>query len=200
MENPSDICKNDVNLSDTDTDITHATDTSEVPVTQNVVKYDVKLKVDRDTDDEISKIKSCVGEVVEDIVHKIDEENVEGVNQMPETAGPMENIDIVHTENTSMICSDDSATADSSVVSEYDVQIKTDETIAQPCPVHGNKPPDVDIVPADLTVVDSGQPPGYVKAEAESEAPAVETASLDIYINTDASPTADSIRKSKKNS
>ena len=110
----------------------------------------------------------------------------------------MENMQIVPTENTTMICTDDSAKEDSSIASEYDVQNKTDETIAQPCPVHGNKPPDVDFVQADLPVVDSGQPPGYVKAEAEAEAPAVETALPGVYVKTNDGPTADSIQKNKR--
>ena len=178
--------KNDVNPSDTDTGITCATDQSELHVKANVVKHDVKVKVESDTDGKPSIIKSCVGEVVQDIVHKIDVDIVEVDNQTPETltAEPM--------ENTTMICTDDSAKEDSSVVaSEYDVQNKTDETIAQPCPFYCNKPPDVDLVLADIPVVDSGQPPVYVKAEAEAEAPGV-------YIKTEDGPTADSIQKSKR--
>ena len=191
---PSDIHKNDVNPSDTDTGITCATDKSELHVKENVVKHDVKVKVESDTDGKTFIIKSCVGEVVQDIVHKIDVDIVEVDNQTPETltAEPMENTQIVPMENTTMICTDDSAKEDSSVVaSEYGVQNKTDETIAQPCPVHCNKPPDVDFVQADIPVVDLGQPPVYVKAEAEAEAPGV-------YIKTEDGPTADSIQKSKR--
>ena len=90
----------------------------------------------------------------------------------------MENIQIVPLENTSMICTDDSANKDShnessndssNVASEYDVPNKTDETIAKPCPVHVNKPPDTVFIQAHLTVPDSGQPPGYVKQKQKQK-------------------------------
>ena len=85
IEKPSDIHKNDVKPSDTDTGITCATDQSELHVKENVVKYDVKVKVESDTDDETSIIKSRVGEVVQDIVCKIDVDIVEIDNQTPGT-------------------------------------------------------------------------------------------------------------------
>ena len=79
-------------------------------------------------------------------------------------------------ENIETECSDKG-----SVTSEYDVQNKSDDTPAQLCPVHGNKPPDVDIVAADLAIVGSSQPPRYVNEDP----PAVETALPDAHINAD---------------
>ena len=89
---PDDICKKDIAQGaqgDIDTNISDATDkmdTSRVVNTENIVNYDVKLKVNSNMDDETSKIKNIVGDVVQDIVHKIDEENKENSQQSKSSA------------------------------------------------------------------------------------------------------------------
>ena len=141
----TDICKKDVAQGaqgDIDTSISDATDkmdTSKVVNTENIVQYDVKLKVDSDTDDESSRIKNIVGVVVEQIVHKIDEENNEHSQESDRSALPVDKPE------------------------ESDV--KTDEPPVEQCPVHGTIPPNVvdTVDTAAGNVFYSGQPPGYVK-------------------------------------
>ena len=77
---PGDICKKDVMQGDSDTGIIAARDkrnTNNVLLTEKFVNYDVKLKVDSDTDEDTSKIENIVGGVVDEVVCKIDDENKE---------------------------------------------------------------------------------------------------------------------------
>ena len=80
-EKATDICKKDIeesNITDNGTGVpTDKSDSSDKGVLtseDNIVKYDLKVKIDSDTDEETSKIKSVVTDVVDKMVCKIDDE------------------------------------------------------------------------------------------------------------------------------
>ena len=141
LEKPSNIHKKTDKQSDTDTSLTKAEGESE----ENVVKYNVTIKVDSETEDEI---KSCVTEVVEEIVHKIDVWE--------------------YMENTGKTISDASSNAGTSISSEHgSIKAEGGGTPTLAYPVHGYKSTDVN-VEAELPVVhsgQSGQPPGLSETE-----------------------------------
>ena len=202
----SGISEKDIGKSDNDTGIsktTDNTDTTHVVYNQDITHYDVKLKVDSDSEEEISEIKEIVSNLVTDVVRKINDEvgrvardntsENKPLEHEPDSsllpAAPMdktENIKIKHQENIETECTDNS-----NITSEYDVQNKSDETPAQLCPIHGNKSSYVDIVPEDVAVVDTGQPPGYVKEDV----PTVVSAVSSVYVNAD----TESNRENRKN-
>ena len=98
LEKPSDICKKMGKQSDTDTSLTKTSlAKAEGESEENVVKYNVTIKVDSETEDEI---KSSVTEVVEEIVRKIDEENSDNYKSEPLHKGSVELTDNLYMENT----------------------------------------------------------------------------------------------------
>ena len=113
---PDDIRKKDIMQGDSDTGIIAARDkmdTNNVLVTEKVVNYDVKLKVDSDTDEETSKIENIVGGVVDEVVSKIDDKNKEN-SQVTE-------INVVHA-----VKQEDSVQSEVHVVGRND-DVNTDE-------------------------------------------------------------------------
>ena len=165
LEKPSDIRKKMDKQSDTDTSLTKAEGESE----ENVVKYNVTIKVDSETEDEI---KSSVTEVVEEIVHKIDEENSDNYKSEPLHRGSVELTDNLYMENTGKTISDASSNAGTSISSENGSIKAGGGTATPPYPVHGYKSADGN-VEAELPVVQSGQPPGF--SEIETEDSVIET-------------------------
>ena len=96
LEKPSDIHKKMNKQSDTDTSLTKTSLTkAEGESEENVVKYNVTIKVDSETEDEI---KSSVTGVVEEIVHKIDEENSDNYKSEPLHKGSVELTDNLYME------------------------------------------------------------------------------------------------------
>ena len=84
--------------SDTDTSLTKTSLTkAEGESEENIVKYNVTIKVDSETEDEI---KSSVMEVVEEIVYKIDEENSDNYKNEPLHKGSVKLMDNLYMENT----------------------------------------------------------------------------------------------------
>ena len=140
------------------------------------------LKVDSDTDEETSKIENIVGGDVDEVVHKIDDENKEN-SQVTE-------INVVHA-----VKQEDSVQSEVHVVGRND-DVNTDEPPVESYPVHGTLPSNIDDTVHDTvdtqggnaTQFDSGQPPGKV-IEAETVLPPV-------YVNE--ADNADSGEKWKK--
>ena len=168
--------------SDTDTSLTKTSLTkAEGESEENVVKYHVTIKVDSETEDEI---KSFVTEVVEEIVHKIDEENSDNYKSEPLHKGSVKLTDNLYMENTGKTISDASSNADTSISSENgSIKAEGGGTATPPCPVHGYKSADVN-VEAELPVVhsgQSGQPPGL--SETETEDSVIETECAKVYVN-----------------
>ena len=130
---PGDICEKDVTQGDSDTGIIAVRDkmdTNNVLVTEKFVNYDVKLKVDSDTDEETSKIENIVGGVMDEGVCKIDDENTEN-SQVTE-------INVVHA-----VKQEDSVQSEVHVVGCND-DVNTDEPPVEPYPVHGTLPSNID--------------------------------------------------------
>ena len=174
LEKPSDIRKKMDKQSDTDTSLTKTSLTkAEGESEENVVKYKVTIKVDSETEDEI---KSSVMEVVEEIVHKIDEENSDNYKSEPLHKGSVELTDNLFMENTGKTISDASSNAGTSISSENgSIKAEGGGTATPPYPVHGYKSADGK-VEAELPVVhsgQSGQPPGL--SETETEDSVIET-------------------------
>ena len=215
-EKATDICKKDVEESNTDngtgvpTDKGDSNDKGVLTSEDNVVKYDLKVKIDSDTDKETSKIKSIVTDVTDKMVHKIDDKIKHEDNKPHEPdssglpSGPIENTEDKK-KPTEIACTDNvSAKVKESValqcdVKLSDVQINKDEQPVEPCPVHGTEPHDAidtvtDTGAEDVPVADMGQPPGNVKVEATS----VETDSPPVYIKDDANLTAEGTEKKIK--
>ena len=177
--------KKDVMQGDSDTGIIAARDkmdTNNVLVTEKIVNYDVKLKVDSDTDEETSKIENIVGGVVDEVALKIDDENKEN-SQVTE-------INVAHA-----VKQEDSVQSEVHVVGCND-NVNTDEPDVKPYPVHETLTSNIDDTVHDtvdtqggnVTQFDSSQPPGKV-IEAETVLPP-------IYINE--ADNADSGEKWKK--
>ena len=156
--------KKEITQGDSDTGIIAArdkTDTNNVLVTEK--NYDVKLKVDSDTDEETSKIENIVGGVVDKVVRKIDNENKEN-SQVTE-------INVVHA-----VKQEDSIQSEVHVVGCND-DVNADEPPVELYPVHGTLPSNigdtvhdtVDTQGGNVTQFDSGQPAGKV-IEAETSA------------------------------
>ena len=119
------LFEKDFTQGDSDTGIIAArdkTDTNNVLVTEKIVNFDVKLKADSDADEETSKIENIVGRVVDEVVHKIDDENKEN-SQVTE-------IYVVHA-----VKEEDSDQSEVNVVGRND-DVNTDESPVEPYPVH----------------------------------------------------------------
>ena len=215
-EKAPDLCKKDIEESNTDNGQGVPTDKSDssdkgVPTSEdNVVNYDLKVKIDSDTDVEMSKLRSVVLDVIDKMVHKIDDEIKQEDNKLPEPdssglhSGPIGNIEDIK-KPAEIACTDTvSDKVKESValqcdVKLRDVEINKDEEPVEPCPVYGTKPHDaVDTVKdtgaGDIPVADTSQLPGNVKVEA----PAVETGFPPVYIKDDESLIAEGTEKNMK--
>ena len=145
------------------------------------------IKVDSETEDEI---KSSVAEVVEEIVHKIDEENSDNYKSEPLHKGSVKLTDNLYMENTGKTISDASSNAGTSISSENgSIKAEGGGTPTPPYPVHGYKSADVN-VEAELPVVHSGQPPGL--SETETKDSVIETECAKVYVNVSENETASS--------
>ena len=196
LEKPSDIRKKTDKQSDTDTSLTKTSLTkAEGESEENVVKYNVTIKVDSETEDEI---KSSVTEVVEEIVRKIDEENSDNYKSEPLHKGSVELTDNLYMEYTGKTISDASSNAGTSISLENgSIKAERGVTATPPYPVHGYKSADVN-VEAELPVVhsgQSGQPPGL--SETETEDSVIETECAKVYINVSENETASSVKHVK---
>ena len=196
LEKPSDIRKKTDKQSDTDTGLTKTSLTkAEGESEENVVKYNVTIKVDSETEDEI---KSSVTEVEEEIVHKIDEENSDNYKSESLHKGSVKLADNLYMENTGKTISDASSNAGTSISSENgSMKAEGGGTATPPYPVHGYKSADGN-VEAELPVVhsgQSGQPPGL--SETETEDSVIETECAKVYINVGENETASSVKHVK---
>ena len=119
-------------------------------------------------------MKNIAGDVVEQIVCKIDEKNNKNSQETDSSVLPADKLE-------------------ESVALEHDVlvhdDVKTDEPLVEQCPVHGTITSNVveTVDTAAGTVFDSGQPPGYVKE--------VETVSPPVYVNNDTVDTGEKHEK-----
>ena len=155
--------------SDTDTSLTKTSLTKAVGESEeNVVKYNVTIKVDSEIEDEI---KSSVTEVMEEIVRKIDEENSDNYKSEPLHKGSVELTDNLYMENTGKTISDANSNADTSISLENgSIKAEGGGTATPPYPVHGYKSADGN-AEAELPVVhsgQSGQPPELSETETEN--------------------------------
>ena len=84
-----DLCKKDTEESNIDNGPGVSTDKSDssdkgVLTSEDNVNYDLKVKIDSDTDEEMSKLKSVVMDVIDKMVCKIDDEIKQEDNKLPE--------------------------------------------------------------------------------------------------------------------
>ena len=194
LEKPSDIRKKTDKQSDTDTSLTKTTLTkAEGESEENVVKYNVTIKVDSEIEDDI---KSSVMEVVEEIVRKIDEENSDNYKSEPLHKGSVELTDNLYMENTGKTISDASSNAGTSISSENgSIKAEGGETATPPYPVHGYKSADGN-VEAELPVVHSGQS-GQLPGLSETEDSVIEMECAKVYVNVGENETASSVKHVK---
>ena len=196
LEKPSDIHKKMDKQSDTHTSLTKTSLTkAEGESEENVVKYNVTINVDSETEDEI---KNSVTEVVEEIVHKIDEENSDNYKSEPLHKGSVKLTDNLYMENTGKTISDASSNAGTSISLENgSIKAEGGGTATPPYPVHGYKSA-AGNVEAELPVVhsgQSGQPPGL--SETETEDSVIETECAKVYINVGENETTSSVKHVK---
>ena len=135
---------------------------------------------------------------MEEIVHKIDEENSDNYKSEPLHKGSVELTDNLYMENTGKTISDASSHGDTSISLENgSIKAEGGGTATPPYPVHGYKSADGN-VEAELPVVHSGQsdqPPGL--SETETEDSVIETECAKVYVNVGENETASSVKHVK---